>query len=167
MSFVGSNTGLYSALVTEVIYAIIYYIRRHYNGTDCISNVDLLSNCVFNSVPTCTHARALEWRHNGRDGVSNHQHADCLLKRLSGRRSKKTSKLRVTGLCARNSPGTGEFRTQMASNAENVSIWWRHHGISTHCDYRDRSRIYEGLEYVRLNMYLVRAFSYPARTVKL
>ena len=22
---------------------------------------------------------------------------------------------------------TGEFPTQMASNAENVSIWWRHH----------------------------------------
>ena len=25
--------------------------------------------------------------------------------------------------------GTGEFPAQMASNAENVSIWWRHHGI--------------------------------------
>ena len=46
-----------------------------------------------------------------------------LLNRLFGCRSKKTSKLRVTGLCAGNSPGTGEFPTQMASNAENVSIW--------------------------------------------
>ena len=35
---------------------------------------------------------------------------------------KKTSKLSVTGLCVGNSPGT-----QMASNAENVSMWWRHH----------------------------------------
>ena len=26
-----------------------------------------------------------------------------------------------------NSPVTGEFPTQMASNAENVSFWWRHH----------------------------------------
>ena len=26
-----------------------------------------------------------------------------------------------------NSPVTGEFPAQMASNAENVSIWWRHH----------------------------------------
>ena len=43
------------------------------------------------------------------------------------RRSKKTSKLRVTGLCAGNSPGTGEFPAQMASNAENVFILWRHH----------------------------------------
>ena len=24
--------------------------------------------------------------------------------------------------------GTGEFPAQMASNTENVSIWWRHHG---------------------------------------
>ena len=31
-------------------------------------------------------------------------------------------------LCG-NSPGTGEFPAQMASNAENVSIWWRHHDI--------------------------------------
>ena len=41
--------------------------------------------------------------------------------------SKKTSKLRVTGLCAGNSPVTGEFSAQKVSNAENVSIWWRHH----------------------------------------
>ena len=39
----------------------------------------------------------------------------------------KKSKLRITGLCAGKSPGTGEFPAQMASNAENVSIWWRHH----------------------------------------
>ena len=36
-------------------------------------------------------------------------------------------KLRATGLCAGNSPVTGEFPTQMASNAENASIWSRHH----------------------------------------
>ena len=42
-------------------------------------------------------------------------------------RWKKTSKLRVTGLCEGNSPVTGEFPAQMASNAENASIWWRHH----------------------------------------
>ena len=48
---------------------------------------------------------------------------------LFGRRSKETSKLRVAGLCAGNSPVTGEFPAQMASNAENVSIWWHHHVI--------------------------------------
>ena len=46
----------------------------------------------------------------------------------SRRRSKKISKLRVTGLCEANSPVTGEFPTQRASNGENVSIWWHHHG---------------------------------------
>ena len=69
---------------------------------------------------------SLEWRHNGRDSVSNHQPHDCLLNHLFRRRSKKTWKLRVTGLCEGNSPGTSEFPAQMASNAENVSIWWRH-----------------------------------------
>ena len=71
-------------------------------------------------------SNTLRWRRNGHGGVSNHQHHHCLLNRLFGCRSKKTSKLRVTGLCAGNSPGTGEFPAQMASNAENVSIWWRH-----------------------------------------
>ena len=50
-------------------------------------------------------AGTLRWRHNGRDSVSNHQPHDCLLNLLFRRRSKKTSKLRVTGLCAGNSPG--------------------------------------------------------------
>ena len=72
----------------------------------------------------------LQWRHNGRDNVSNHQPHDCLLSRLFRRRSKKTSKLRITGLCEGNSPVTGEFPAQVASNAENVSIWWRHHDIT-------------------------------------
>ena len=51
---------------------------------------------------------------------------------LFRRRSKKTSKLRVTGLCEGNSPVTGEFPAQRTSklNAETVSIWWRHHGMS-------------------------------------
>ena len=69
----------------------------------------------------------LRWRHNDLDGVSDHQPHDCLLNLLFRRRSKKTSKLRVTGLCARNSPWTGEFPAQKTSNAENNPIWWRHH----------------------------------------
>ena len=73
---------------------------------------------------------SLRWRHNEGDGVSNHQPHDCLLKRFFRRRSKKTSKLRVTGLCAWNSPVTGEFPSQRTSNAENVSICWRHPEIT-------------------------------------
>ena len=77
---------------------------------------------------TLTHpVLTLHWRHNGLDSVSDHQPHDYLLNRLFRCRSKKISKLCVTGLCAGNSPETGEFPAQMASNAENVSIWWRHH----------------------------------------
>ena len=43
---------------------------------------------------------SLQWRHNDHGGVSNHQPCGCLLNRLFIRRWKKTSKLRVTGLCA-------------------------------------------------------------------
>ena len=70
---------------------------------------------------------SLKLRHNGHDSVSNHQPHDCLLNRLFRRRSKKISKLRVTGLRAGKSPETGEFPAQMASYAENVSTLWRHH----------------------------------------
>ena len=44
--------------------------------------------------------------------------------------AEKKSKLRVTGLCVGNSPVTGEFPAQMASNAKNVSIGWRHHEMA-------------------------------------
>ena len=67
---------------------------------------------------------SLQWRHNERDGVSPH---DCLPKRLIRRRSKKSSKLRVTCLGEGSWPLTGEFPAQRARNAEKVSMWWRHH----------------------------------------
>ena len=72
-----------------------------------------------------------QWRHNRLDGVSNHQPHHCFFSRWFGRRSQKTSKLRLPGLCAGNSSGPGEFSVQMASNAENASIWWRHHAMSS------------------------------------
>ena len=53
----------------------------------------------------CLEPIPLRWCHNDHDGVSNHQPHGCLLNRLFRRRSEKTSKLRVTGLCAGNSPG--------------------------------------------------------------
>ena len=56
--------------------------------------------------------RAYQWRHNEHDNVSNHRPLDCLLDRLFRCRLKKTSKLRITGLCEGNSPVTGEFPSQ-------------------------------------------------------
>ena len=43
---------------------------------------------------------------------------------------KENIKLCITGLCVGNSPVTGEFLGQRASNAKNVSIWWRHHDMN-------------------------------------
>ena len=95
---------------------------------DCSNSIEIslsfqCGRMVYNANVVVT----LQWRHNEQDNVSNHQPHDSLLNRWFRHRSKKTPKLRVTGLCARNSPGTGEFPAQMASNAENVSIWWHHH----------------------------------------
>ena len=59
---------------------------------------------------------------NGCDGVSNHQPPHCIISRLFRSRSKKTRNPRVTGLCAGNSPMTGESPAQIASDAENISI---------------------------------------------
>ena len=96
---------------------------------------DLSLKCISDRYPILqgpadSEPVTLLWRHNGHDSVSNHQAHDCLLNRLFTRRSKKTSKLRVTGLCAGTSPVTGEFPAQLASYAENVSIWWCHHAVS-------------------------------------
>ena len=71
---------------------------------------DWLLKCSFHlscspSKRTAICSKPLRWRHNGPDSVSNHQPHVCLLNRLFRRRSKETSKLRVTGLCVGNSPG--------------------------------------------------------------
>ena len=97
---------------------------RDYDGCRCPGDMS------FTTIPVACYLLwhlSLRWRHNGCDCVSNHQPHDCLLNGLFWHRSKKTLNLSVTGLCAGNSPETGEFPAQMASNAENVSIWWRHH----------------------------------------
>ena len=78
---------------------------------------------------------SLQWRHNGRDGVSHHQPLDCVLNRLFRRRSKKTSELRVTGLCEVKSPlpcgkiSLGTVRSLLCANVLmgycRVICWYR------------------------------------------
>ena len=75
---------------------------------------------------------SLQLCHTERDDVSRNR-LDCLLSHLFRRRSKKTSKLRVTGLLEGNPLVTGGFPSQRASNAKNVSIWWRHHAYFLGC----------------------------------
>ena len=73
----------------------------------------------FAGIDTIILKNTLQWRRNDHGGVSNHQPHGCLLNRLFRRRSKKTSRLRVTGLCAGgihsdwspvNSPQKGQWR---------------------------------------------------------
>ena len=103
----------------------------------------------------------LRLRHNGHDGVSNHQPHHCLLNRSYGRISKETPKLRVTGHYVGNSPGTGEFPAQMASNAENMSIWWRHHDKNAkqkdhqqaHTDYKVKHVFFQSFLSIMIYIY--------------
>ena len=78
--------------------------------------------------------KSLKWRHNERDGVPNHQPHDCLLSHLFRRRSKKTTKLRVTGLCEGihwwpvNSPDKGPVTQKMFPFDDVIMSWWCNKG---------------------------------------
>ena len=89
--------------ITDISYLV--YVR-------CMTKVCVIHAFTFHTCCQIIHdfttlytRTALQWRHNDHDGVSNHQSLRCLLNRVFKRRWKKTSNLRVTGLCAGNSPG--------------------------------------------------------------
>ena len=106
----------------DIFICNIFYCLSFY----CLDNIsNTRTKMCLDQIAAREAAYSLRWRHNDRDGVSNHQL--CLPKRLIRRGSKKTSKLLVTGLWEGNSSVTGEFPAQRSSNAENVAIWWRHH----------------------------------------
>ena len=82
----------------------------------------------------------LYWRHNEHDDVSNHWRLYCLLRHLIRRTSKKTSKLRVTGLCEgnhrwpvdsiRKGPLTRIlFRLMTSSCHGYISVWYTYDGL--------------------------------------
>ena len=82
----------------------------------------------------------LQWRYDGRDSVSTHQPHDCLLNRLFRRRSKKTSKLRVTGFCVGNSPHKGPVTRKLfplddviMSKVISIYNWWLAIKIPNEC----------------------------------
>ena len=112
-SLCGRYGNVYRWPILSCLRPLLWCFRSEWDGHHCYS--------------TTPCGATLQWRHNEHDGVSNHQPDNCLLNRLFRRRSKKTWKLRVTGLCERNSPVTGEFPAQRASYVENFSIWWCHH----------------------------------------
>ena len=116
--FEAQYTATYFRDKSEKILETFYEPQQKFTVT-VMRSVGPLAKLVMLQVWTV----ALQWLHNERDGASNHRRLHCLLNCWFRHRSRKTSKLRVTGLCARNSPVTGEFPQQKASNAEKVSIW--------------------------------------------
>ena len=70
--------------------------------------VTICLKAVARHLPVYPYLSSLQWHHNECDDVSDHQPHDCLLNRLFRRKSKKTLKLHVTGLCVVNSPVTGD-----------------------------------------------------------
>ena len=70
----------------------------------------------------------LQWRHEEKERLKSPA-VQLFTQRFIQAQIKETSKLGVPGRCEGNSPVTDKFPAQSASNAENVSIWWRHHGI--------------------------------------
>ena len=89
----------------------LQWLRDYYNLSRKTNNKSLDRMYYFVDMPRSlesdgqniimmtSQSKALQWRHNGRHSVSNHQPHECLLNCLFRRRRKKTSKLRVTGLC--------------------------------------------------------------------
>ena len=65
---------------------------------------------------------SLQWRHNERDCASNHRRLDRLLNVCSGADQRKHQSSASLAFVR----GIHRPPSQRASNAENVSIWWRH-----------------------------------------
>ena len=94
--------------------------RSHHNRVNVIRLFQFWLNQLSYPLRPKQHERTLEWRHNERDGVSNHRRLDCLLNRLFRRRSNTPSKLRVTDLwegnpsvTASGSPHKGPVKRKM------------------------------------------------------
>ena len=87
------------------VYASKFSQQRPWFGEILYITCQIMSPYFFHVKKSGSIWWTLQWRHNDHDCVSNHQPRGCLLNRLFRRTSKKTSKLRVTGLCVGNSPG--------------------------------------------------------------
>ena len=89
---------LYALLCFLTLHNVSPYIRQEGTHRYCRRILSIIYVCSYHRL------HSLQCRHNGPDSISNHQPHDCLHNRVFRRRSKETSKLRVTGLCAGNSP---------------------------------------------------------------
>ena len=129
-----------AANLTSLVWVCVLWLPESLMGLSAL--------CVL--ITKCCGICSLQWCHNECNSISNHQTHHCLLNCLFGRRSKKTSKLHITGLCEGNSPVPGEFHTQRASYAElcfhlmTSSCWYEWHEATT--NNTSVSGIVKGLE---------------------
>ena len=112
----------------KYIVSLLKVITFHYGYTMATDRErPILSLFLFwlSQVDSSVLKIAIQWRHDEHDGVSNNRCLDCLLHRLFRCRSKKhqspASLAFLRGI-------HNWFSSQRASNVENVSISWRHHG---------------------------------------
>ena len=75
------------------------------------------------------HALTSQWRHNGCDSVSKSPASRLFTQPFIQTQIKENIKAPCHWPLCGEFTGTGEFPAQMASNAENVSIWWRYHAV--------------------------------------
>ena len=124
----------WNGLIMKWIQSSYISVKSHWRyGVSNHWQLEYLFNNLLGLIKGWHQSRwTLQWRHNERDGVSNHQFHDCLLKRLFRRRSKKISKRRVTRRV------TSEFPTPWANNAKIASIWWCHHALLTKVQLRKK-----------------------------
>ena len=106
----------------QTICMTFMYCKNHHGRQ---ASFVMMTDLTYCRTCPCEGGRStsLQWRHNGRDCVSIQQPRDCLLNCLFRLRSKKTSKLRVTGLCVGNSPGPVNSPHKWPVTRK---IWWRH-----------------------------------------
>ena len=125
--------------------------RKAYLQTSSCSHGHLESGWSFVrklSRPIILQKLTLQWRHNERDNVSSQWRLDGLLNDLFRRRSKKTSKLCVIGLCEGNSPVTGGFPshkgpvTRKMFPFDDVIMWVNDVFITITTSYLNNGRVY-------------------------
>ena len=115
-------------IIAEEINLTLNWLQIRWSACMGELPVEFAKACYHRPVESITTIfySTLQWRHNGRDCIPNHQPNDYLLNRLFRRRSKKhqssASLAFVWGIhrWPMNSRTNGQWRG-------NVSIWWRHH----------------------------------------
>ena len=95
--------GIYFMSVVTCEERLAAYYYASWRGLSFGLHLFAILGLNFDCLEECAHW-ALKWHHNECHGVSNHPPHDCLLNCLFRCKSKKTSKLHVTGLCEGNTP---------------------------------------------------------------